>query len=84
LSEYDASTQQEIYDAVRGMLRDRAHPAMAIDGVYIDAQTIYEAWLSEAVLSALEEGGYFDLSFADYPMPSPGHMAVVGTITYSE
>jgi hypothetical protein len=82
LSDYDASTQQEIYDSVRSMLHDRAHPAKCLNGVYIDAQTIYEAWVSEAVLSALEDEGHFNLAFNDHPMPSPGHLAVIGTITY--
>lgn len=82
LSEFDASTVQNIYDSSRAMLKDRAAPAKAIDGVYISAQTIYEAWISEAVLSAMEENGHFNLAFNDHPMPTPGHMAVIGTITY--
>lgn len=82
LSAFDASTVQNIFDSVRGMLRDRAKPAHAIDGVYIAAQTIYEAWINEAVLSALDEEGHFNLAFNDHDMPTPGHMAVIGTITY--
>lgn len=82
LSEFDASTIQNIYDSVRSMLRDRAKPAHAIDGVYIKAQTIYEAWVSEAVLSAMPAEGHFNIAFNDHDMPSPGHIAVVGKITY--
>jgi len=82
LSNYDASTIQNIYDSVKAMLRERAAPAKAIDGVYIGAQTIYEAWISEAVLSAMEEEGHFNLAANDHPMPTPGHIAVIGTITY--
>jgi uncharacterized phage protein gp47/JayE len=82
LSDYNASTIQNISDSVRSMLRERAAPAKAIDGVYIGAQTIYEAWINEAVLSAMEEEGHFNLAFNDHAMPSPGHMAVLGTISY--
>ena len=82
LSEYDASTVQEISDSVRAMLKDRAHPARAVDGVRLDAQTIYESWVSAAVLSVLDDEGHFNLSFNDVPMPTPGHMGVLGTITY--
>jgi uncharacterized phage protein gp47/JayE len=82
LSEYDASTVQEIYDSVKGMLKDRAHPARAENGVRLEAQTIYESWVSAAVLSVLDDEGHFNLSFNDLPMPTPGHMGVLGTITY--
>jgi len=82
LSESDASTIQNIYDSVKQMLRDRAHPARAINGVMQPAQTIYEAWVNEAILSALEDEGHFNLAFNDHSMPSAGHIAVIGTITY--
>ena len=82
LSEYDASTVQEISDSVKTMLKERAHPARAVNGVRLEAQIIYESWVSAAVLSVLEDEGHFNLSFNDLPMPTAGHMGVLGTITY--
>jgi uncharacterized phage protein gp47/JayE len=81
MSAYDASTIQSITDSVKAMLRERAHPARAINGILMEAQTIYQAWISDAVLSAMEEDAHFNLAFNDLPMPSNGHMAVLGKIT---
>lgn len=82
MSEYDASVMEEIAQAVDAMLRERAAPASAKNGIPVVPQVIYEAWVSEAVKSAMGELDYFDLHFVDHEMPSKGHLAVLGTITY--
>ena len=63
------------------MLNDRAKPAYSLNGVAQDAQTIYEAWVSDAILyaSGVES---FTLAMGDQVMPDKGSMAVLGTITY--
>lgn len=67
--------------SVAAMLRDEAAPAYSLNGVGQDAQTIYAAWISEAILHA-EGVEYFDLSMSDHVMPNAGAMAVPGTITW--
>ena len=46
------------------------------------AQTIYAAWVSEAVLSA-EGVDYFDLAFFDAVMPNNASMATLGSVTFT-
>jgi len=75
------SARAGIEASVTDMLRIRAAPAHAVDGVAQAAQTIYAAWVSEAILDApgVDE---FALVMTDHYMPSPGHMAVLGSIHY--
>jgi uncharacterized phage protein gp47/JayE len=75
----DNSTLANIEAKVREMLKMRAAPAYAKNGVTQEAQTIYASWVSEAVSSA-DGADHFDLIMADHVMPSPGHMAVLGNI----
>lgn len=77
----DASTRANIEAAVDRMLRDVAAPAHAVNGVAVEAQEIYAAWVSNAILSAVGVD-HFDLAMSDHAMPPPGHMAVLGTISY--
>jgi uncharacterized phage protein gp47/JayE len=70
-----------IEDAVRTMLRNKAAPAQTINGVPIPAQTIYAAWVSEAIMSVSGVIG-FTLLMDDHPMPYNGSLAVLGTILY--
>jgi hypothetical protein len=50
--------------------------------VAIPGQTIFNEWVSAAI--RYTQGVVsFDLTFADTPMPDNGHLAVLGTITYS-
>jgi hypothetical protein len=44
-------------------------------------QTIYRSWVEEAVGSALGEE-HHELTFDTTPMPSLGHMAVLGTVYF--
>jgi uncharacterized phage protein gp47/JayE len=68
-------------DSVRQMLQERARPSASKDGVLLPAQTIYHAWVSEAI-SRVSTIDSFDLDMADHAMPSGGHMGVMGTVTY--
>jgi uncharacterized phage protein gp47/JayE len=80
--EPDASaTRAAIAASVSAMLKDKARPAYALNGVGQQAQTIYAAWVSEAILQAAGVD-YFDLTMSDHVMPNSGAMAVLGTITY--
>lgn len=81
------SVKAAIEASISTMLRDRAAPARAVNGSYVDAQTIYAAWVSEAI-SAAEGVDYFDLGFIDTPMANGGCMASLlpqygGAITYA-
>ena len=79
LDSNDASTLANINATVTDMIVRKAAPAYSVDGIPRPAQTIYAAWVSEAVMraSGVEE---FDLIMSDHIMPSPGHLAVLGNI----
>lgn len=81
LSSDDASTRANIALSVAAMLADKAAPAYAINGVAQDAQTIYVAWVSEAIMQA-SGVDFFDLTMTDHVMPTKGSLATLGTITY--
>lgn len=76
----DESTWANITASVRAMLADKAAPAYAVNGVAQQAQSIFSAWVSNAILGAAGVSS-FDLAMSDHPMPSAGYMAVLGTIT---
>lgn len=76
----DAATLFAIEAAVTVMLQEKAAPAFAENGVAQEAQTIYAAWVSEAI-SGVAGVSHFTLTMDDHPMPSPGHMGVLGSIT---
>ena len=65
---------------VQAMLGRRAAPASALNGVPQPATTISMAWVSEAVYAAVG-GVSYDLEMADAPMPSPGHLAILGSVS---
>lgn len=67
---------------VAAMLAKKAQPAYATNGVLQPAQTIYAAWVSDAISDTLGVD-HFDLVMADQAMANNGCMAVLGTITYS-
>lgn len=70
-----------IRSAVTAMLKSRAAPAHALNGVRQPAVDIPSAWIAEAIYAATA-GAAFDLIMADAVMASPGCMAVPGSITY--
>lgn len=78
----DAATRAAVTANVAAMIRERAAPAYAENGVSQPAQTINREWVSAAIL---ETPGVvsFDLTMSDHPMPTPGHMATMGTITWT-
>ena len=81
LDEDSETTRAAIEASVVAMLFDRAAPGFAINGVGQGAQTIYKAWVSEAISRAAGVDS-FTLAMADPAMPSPGHMGVLGSIIY--
>lgn len=83
LVEDDADTRGAIAASVDAMLRERAAPSYSRDGVRQEAQTIYAAWVSDAILNT-PDVEHFRLVMLDHPMPAPGYMGVRGTITYEE
>ena len=64
---------------IRGSIEKSANDAIfqrAIPG-----QTIYRSWI-ESAISTAPNVDHYNLIFDDTPMPSPGHLAVLGTIIY--
>ena len=67
-----ATVQAAISASLTSMLADVAIPG----------QTIFNEWVSAAI--RYSQGVVsFDLTFADAVMPDNGHLATLGTITYS-
>jgi uncharacterized phage protein gp47/JayE len=75
------SVRAGIETAIRAMLRERSAPAHIINGVTQSAETIYAAWVSEAI-SSVAGVNNFTLVMDDHEMPYPGSIAVLGTIVY--
>lgn len=67
----DASTRSAIEASAKQMINDRAEPG----------QTMYRSWVDQAISEALGEDRH-DLEMENIEMPSPGHLAVLGTISY--
>jgi len=84
VTELDADTvsvRSAIEVSVRKMLREKAAPAHAVNGVLQPAQTIYASWVSEAI-SNVQGVNHFKLTMVDHEMPTNGHLGVLGTIVY--
>jgi len=75
------SVRSGIEVSVKSMLRAKAAPAHAINGVLQSAQTIYASWVSEAIIN-VQGVNYFKLTMEDHAMPTNGHIGVLGTIVY--
>jgi uncharacterized phage protein gp47/JayE len=67
-----SEAQAEIEQSLRDMLFAQAAPG----------QTIYAAWVSNAILNAPSVVSFYLVTDADYVMPSLGHMAVLGTLLF--
>jgi len=78
----NSATRAAIEASVDAMIRDRAAPAYARNGVGQDAQTIYAVWINEAVLNA-PGVEHFTGTDADHVMADKGKIAVSGTITFA-
>jgi uncharacterized phage protein gp47/JayE len=72
LEQDDAGIRAEIEASVRDMLMERAIPG----------QTIYRSWVDEAI-SSVHNVDHYDLDFEDGVMPSAGHLAILGVVTYA-
>lgn len=75
------SVRSAIEVAVRAILREKAAPAHAVNGILQPAQTIYRSWVSEAI-SNVQGVNHFKLIMEDHEMPSNGHIGILGTIIY--
>lgn len=71
LSRATASTQAAIEASVAAMFRQRSAPG----------GTMYRSWIDEAVSRAAGEN-HHEMDFVTTPMPSPGHIPILGTISY--
>ena len=67
-------TRAQIETSLREMLFEMAAPG----------QTIYAAWKSFAIMNAPSVQSFLLVNTADDVMPSPGHMAVLGSIIYDD
>jgi uncharacterized phage protein gp47/JayE len=67
-----SSTRQAIEDSLRGMLFEKAIPG----------GTVYASWIEAAISDALGVD-HFELTYSTQSMPSPGHLAIVGSIIYA-
>jgi uncharacterized phage protein gp47/JayE len=81
LVENTSSVRGAIENSIDAMLQEKAAPAHSIEGIMQPAQTIYETWVSCAVLEAAGVE-HFDLYMDDHPMPTNGSLAVRGVITW--
>jgi uncharacterized phage protein gp47/JayE len=68
------SSMGAIEASLRDMLFKQAAPG----------QTIYAAWISYAIMNAPGVQSFHLVTTDDHPMPSLGHMAVLGTILFEE
>ena len=77
----DQDVWANIITSVQAMLMTKARPAMAVNGVLVPAQTIFAAWVSDAILNAPNVVS-FDLTMADAVMPNNGCLATLGSIVH--
>jgi uncharacterized phage protein gp47/JayE len=77
----DSASKGAIEASVKEMLREKAAPAHAVDGVLQPAVTIWAAWVAEAGMQGAGVES-FTLIMNDHPMPHNGALAVIGTVTY--
>jgi uncharacterized phage protein gp47/JayE len=66
------STRTSIDEQIQELLLERAIPG----------GTIYESWVDAAISNSLGED-HHELVFTTTSMPSPGHIAIVGSIIYA-
>jgi uncharacterized phage protein gp47/JayE len=68
------ATRAAIGDSLAAMLKEQAEPG----------GTIFAAWKNFAIMSAPGVVSYFLAASGDDVMPSPGHMPVLGNISYGQ
>ena len=79
LINHDTTTLANIAASVTKMIQARAAPASSVDGKSIPPQTIFAAWVNQAVMEAAGVVS-FDLAMSDAVMANNGCLAVLGTI----
>lgn len=79
LNSTNPGTMANIATSVTAMLTAQAAPASSSNGSPIPAQTIYAAWVSDAVFRAAGVQ-FFDLVMTDHAMPTPSSMGTLGSI----
>ena len=74
-----ASVRSAVIQSVKDMLKIKARPSYAVNGTIQPPQTIFAAWVSEAIMqtSGVES---FDLVMDDHLMPNKGSMGVMGSM----
>jgi uncharacterized phage protein gp47/JayE len=72
LEDSSTATQGAIRASVKQMLKERAVPG----------QRVWKSWITEAVSQAVGED-HHENDFVTTAMPSNGHLAVIGTITFA-
>lgn len=78
--DHDSMTlRQQVQASCAAMITERAKPAHQIDGELVGPTTIKESWIAEAINRVTDD---YLLEMDDVPMPTNGHLAVMGTITY--
>ena len=77
----DQDVWADIIISVQQMLAEKARPAYSLNGVLQPAQTIFAAWVSDAILNAPNVVS-FDLTMADAVMPNNGCLATLGSIVH--
>jgi len=66
------STRMSIEDSLKQMLYNKAIPG----------GTIYASWVEAAISDAVGVD-HFEMVFTTQPMPSPGHLAILGSVIYA-
>jgi uncharacterized phage protein gp47/JayE len=66
------STRQNIEQSIRDMLVEKAIPG----------STVYNSWVESAISDAVGVN-HFELTFATTVMPTPGHLAILGSVIYA-
>jgi len=82
LSPDSASERAAAEGSVMSLLFAKGAPAFALGGIAQPAQTIYAAWVSDAILQTAGID-HFDLALADHAMPTKGSIAVLGNVAYA-
>lgn len=76
------SMRAAIISAVEAMLKERARPATTVNGSVVPAQTIYAAWIAEAVMSVTGIN-HCTIDSADHVMANGGEIATLGGIYFA-
>lgn len=82
LSPDTPSMRAAIIAAVEAMLKERARPATTVNGSIVPAQTIYAAWIAEAVMSVAGID-HCTINSVDHVMANGGEIATLDGIYFA-